>query len=138
MRPAGVVPPQPESILTDAIRHDRKQAWINTSNKWISSSDSSYSICIPVSVGDSLKIEWDNTASSTVGGIFRYGFCDYSTPNAGGISLTGCVRTSPQATPSATVTASKAYLVIQVSGNSADITVVYGYLSHLNVYKLNT
>lgn len=97
------------------VSSTRINAYINDSEKWVSSNDS-YSIAVPVTSGKLYKIEWVSTNSSTVGTIFRYGFS--STNTATSQSLSQCVRTSPQSTPVIALVADNNYLIIQASAST--------------------
>lgn len=104
----------------------RIYAYINTSGQWIEASDS-YSVYIPVRVGWKYTIKFSNTASETVGTIFRYGFTNSKT--VGGQKLNGWVRTSPQSTPSVTVTATNSFLIVQMSSTYAGRNINNGYIT---------
>lgn len=97
------------------INPTRTYAYITTSGTWKSASDS-YSMVIPVTVGIQYKISFTTTTSSSVGTIFRYGFCDYNNASSER-TLSQWVRTTPQSKSTATITADKAYLIIQVSAS---------------------
>ena len=108
------------------INSTRNYAYIDTTGKWISSSDS-YSICIPVTVGWKYTISFSNTASGTVGTIFRYGFSNSNKINSQ--TLSQWVRTSPQSTPSVTITADRPFLIIQMSASYAKRNIDNGYIT---------
>ena len=93
----------------------RVTAYITTSETWKSASDS-WSIVTPVTVGTQYKISFTTTTSSSVGTIFRYGFCDYNNTSSER-QLSQVTRTSPQNKSSVTLTADKPYLIIQVSAS---------------------
>lgn len=99
------------------IDSTRIYAWINSSNAWVSANDS-YSILIPVTKGAQYRMRFTTTDSNVVGSIFRWGFTDNSTAQSQ--TLNSCNRTSPQDTPTVTVTATKKYLVVQMGSTVAD------------------
>lgn len=107
------------------IDSTRVAAYIDTSGRW-KSADDSYSVVIPVTSGKSYKFTWVNTSTDDVGTIFRYGFTSSSTPNSQ--VLSNWARTSPQSTPSVIITASKAYLILQVGTLVAEQIFSNGYL----------
>lgn len=94
----------------------RIYAWINTNNVWIKANDS-YSILIPVTKGTQYRMRFTTTDSNVVASIFRWGFTDTSTPQSQ--TLDSCTRSSPQATSTVTVTATKKYLVVQMGSKVA-------------------
>ena len=104
----------------------RIYAYITTSSTWKSASDS-YSVAIPVTVGVQYKLTMLNTTSSKVGTIFRYGFSDYDNASSER-TLSQVTRTSPQSTSTATLTADKKYLVIQVSASYGSSVFTYPYI----------
>ena len=110
------------------INSTRIKAWINTSNKW-ATADDSYSIAVPVTVGKTYVLEFSTTDSSIVGTIFRYGFASTKTPTSAGVSLSGCVRTSIQASPRVSVVASNIYLIIQFGSSLAASFLNSGYFT---------
>ena len=106
------------------IDYTRIFAYVDGLNAWKYAYDS-YSILIPVEVGKKYQLAWENTTSD-VGTIFRYGQTDI--PEAQGQILNDCVRTSPQSTPVAELTAINDYLVIQITGATANVVVANKYL----------
>lgn len=113
------------------INNTRITAFINTEGKWYSSSDS-YSIAIPVVNGKKYAIRMTETDSAIVSTILRWGFSTTNVPgttSSSAVLLTNWVRTSPQETPYAEVTASGTYLIIQMAaGKFADV-IDNGYLT---------
>jgi hypothetical protein len=97
----------------------------NGENKWSYAYDS-YSILIPVEIGKKYRLEWETTTTSDVGTIFRYGQTDI--PKAEGQVLKNVVRTSPQTTPIADITAVDKYLVVQITSATANVVVDNKYL----------
>lgn len=106
------------------LNSTRYYAYIYVDGKWKYSNDS-YSIVIPVTVGHKYKITvpTTNPLNNAQNTIFRYGFVDTINEDWKNDDLTGqtdirmydYVRTSPQDTPSAEITATHPYLVIQMS-----------------------
>ena len=106
------------------LNSTRYYAYIYTIGTWKYSNDS-YSIVIPVTVGHKYKITvpTTNPLNNAQNTIFRYGFVDTINEDWKNDDLTGqtdirmydYVRTSPQDTPSAEITATHPYLVIQMS-----------------------
>ena len=101
-------------------------AYIWTNGNWLSSDDS-YSVCVPVTVGKQYNLHFSTTDSSLVGGVFRYGFSSTDTPS--GQHLSGVVRSSPQDLSNVTVTATGQYLVIQLGSGVAFDVISNGYLT---------
>ena len=95
----------------------RIKAYIDANGYWVGSNDS-YCVRIPVTVGVSYRLRWTTTTSSKAGTIFRWGFTD-SNEEPGGQQLYDWVRSTPQSTASTTVTATKQYLIIQISASYA-------------------
>lgn len=98
---------------------------IGTSGSWTTNSNS-YSIAVPVAVGKEYAIRMTETASDTVGTILRYGFTDSATPS--GQTLSQWVRTTPQDTQFAELTADEPYLVIQMQAAQAAGNLTNGYV----------
>lgn len=106
------------------IDYTRIYAYISSIDSWATAPDS-YSILIPIEVGKKYRLEWEKTTSD-VGTIFRYG--QTNTPKPQGQILNSPVRTSPQDTPIADITAVNNYLVIQITGATASVVVENKYL----------
>ena len=106
------------------VNPTRTYAYITTSSTWKSASDS-WSIVTPVTVGTQYKISFTTTTSSSVGTIFRYGFCDYSDASSER-TLSQVTRTSPQSKSSVTLTADKPYLIVQLSASYANAVISNG------------
>lgn len=99
---------------------------IGTSGSWTTNSNS-YSIAVPVTVGKKYAIRMTETDSGTVGTILRYGFTDSTTPS--GQTLSQWVRTTPQDTQFAELTADEPYLVIQMQAAQAADNIANGYIA---------
>jgi hypothetical protein len=100
--------------------YTRIHAWINPENIWRPAGDSC-SFLIPLTVGKRYKIVWQNANAMIDGipnGIFRYGQTNDSVPS--GQLLNDCVRTTPQDTPVAEITAINKYLVVQIGSTLGD------------------
>lgn len=108
------------------IPPERIYAYITTANKWQSASDS-YSVAVPVTVGAQYKITMLDTTSSKVGTILRWGFCDYNTVSQTR-TLTQVTRSNPQTISTATLTADKKYLIVQVSASYGTTVFTYPYI----------
>ena len=106
------------------VNPTRTYAYITTSQTWKSASDS-WSIVTPVTVGTQYKISFTTTTNSSVGTIFRYGFCDYSDTSSER-TLSQVTRTSPQNKSSVTLTADKPYLIVQLSASYANAVISNG------------
>lgn len=106
------------------VNPTRTYAYITTSSTWKSASDS-WSIVTPVTVGTQYKISFTTTTSSSVGTIFRYGFCDYDNTSSER-TLSQVTRTRPQSQSSVTLTADKSYLIVQLSASYADAVISNG------------
>lgn len=111
----------------------RIYAWINTTNQWVSASDSA-SICIPVTVGRSYILQWSDTDSDNVGTIYRYGFSNSDTPSSQ--TLTQCTRTTPQDASSVTLTADRPYLIIQLSGSKFPDNLAYLVVEEIDLEEV--
>ena len=105
------------------IDYTRIYAYISSVDSWATAPDS-YSILIPIEVGKKYRLEWETTVG--VGSIFRYGQTNIPKPQ--GQILNSPVRTSPQDTPIADITAVNDYLVIQITGATASVVVENKYL----------
>ena len=103
---------------------------------WVWSSDS-YSIVIPVTVGEKYKLELSSTNQSLVGTIFRYCFVDTvysdwqstSTPSVSQADAYDMERSTPQDYTTTEVTATHPYLIIQMSASYAASVLSNGYLT---------
>lgn len=101
-------------------------AWINEAGLWIAASSANYSVVFPVTAGKRYTLSFDNTESTVVGTIFRWGFTD--NPNPVGQTLSNFVRTTPQETPVATIEAiapygtKTPYMVVQVGSTYGETT----------------
>ena len=104
---------------------DRIYAYIGTSYSWLADAGS-YSVALPVEVGHKYAIRMTETDSDTVGTILRYGFTDSATPDSQ--QLSQCVRTSPQNTQYAELTADGKYLVIQMTAAKFASVISNGYI----------
>lgn len=101
-------------------------AYIGPSYVLTSSSDS-YSICIPVTIGNTYSLEFSTTDSSIVGSIFRYGFTSSSTPI--GQQLSSVIRATVQSRQSTLIKADGSYLIIQLSKAYGQDVISNGYLT---------
>ena len=108
------------------IDSTRINAYISENGLWTSSS-SSYSVCVPVTVGKQYNLHFSTTDSSLVGTIFRYGFSESNTLEGQGLS--GLARSTPQDLSDSTATATGPYLVIQLSAATASDVLSNGYLT---------
>lgn len=108
------------------IPPERIYAYITTANRWQAASDS-YSVAVPVTVGVQYKITMLDTTSSKVGTILRWGFCDYNDVSQTR-TLTQVTRSNPQTISTATLTADKKYLIIQVSASYGGTVFTYPYI----------
>ena len=118
------------------IDQTRNYAYINTTGSWAWSPDS-YSIALPVEVGQKYKINITDTTASVVGTIFRYGFVDEDpedfkqnviTPSSVSIPMYDYWRGTPQDLPEVEVTATHPYLVVQFAA-AYTATVVSTYMT---------
>ena len=105
----------------------RIYAYIDASGYWKGASDS-YSIAVPIESGYKYDIELSVYDSTTASTIFRYGQTNSLTPSSSNL-LTGWVRSTPQDTHSAIITASKSYLVIQMGATAFGRVLSNGYLT---------
>lgn len=104
---------------------DRVYAYIGTSGGWIVDAGS-YSVALPVEVGKKYAIRMTETDSGTVGTILRWGFTDSATPSEQ--TLSQWVRTTPQDTQYAEITADGKYLVIQMTASKFAGNISNGYI----------
>ena len=102
----------------------RITAYISEDGLWVA--DTGYCIAIPVTVGNKYAIRMTETDSDIVGTIFRWGFTNSTTPS--GQQLSQWVRSTPQDTQFAELTADNTYLIIQLSASKAAGVVSNGYL----------
>lgn len=109
------------------IDSTRVYAYIDSNMIWRTASDS-YSVVVPIEIGEQYVLVYSNTDSADVGTIFRFGQTNSSTP-ASTNTLTGAVRSTPQDTPSATITASKQYLIVQFAAGKALSLLQNGYFT---------
>ena len=116
----------------------RYYAYISTDSYWSYSNDS-YSVVIPVIVGHTYKIVVPTTTplNGSQNVIFRYGFVNEvnETWKQGNLQaqpgnrIYDWVRTTPQDTPSAEVTATHPYMIIQMGAAAFSNILSNGYLT---------
>jgi hypothetical protein len=113
-------------ITLDSTRY---YAYISANNSYVYSTDS-YSIVVPVTVGQKYKITVDTTTpiNGVQNIILRWGFVNNlppetwkratgEFPSPSGVTIYNSVRSTPQDTPTVEITATHKYLVIQMGGN---------------------
>jgi hypothetical protein len=113
-------------ITLDSTRY---YAYISANNSYVYSTDS-YSIIVPVTVGQKYKITVDTTTpiNGVPNIILRWGFVNNlppetwkqgtgEFPSPSGVTIYNSVRSTPQDTPTVEITATHKYLVIQMGGN---------------------
>lgn len=101
-------------VLIDSTR---VYAYIDSNMIWKAASDS-YSVVVPIEIGKQYVLAFSNMDSADVGTIFRFGQTNSSIP-ASTNTLIGAERSTPQDMPSAMITASKQYLIVQFAASKA-------------------
>ena len=96
----------------------RIKAYISINGYW-TSSDDSYSIAVPVEIGEKYVIIVDPYESEKVGSLLRYGFRNNNVPDGDSPSapLSQWARTSPQDNHEIELSADKNYLIIQMQAS---------------------
>lgn len=102
------------------------RATIAATGRWVDDNDA-WSIAIPVTPGRRYRLQWRMGDVKIVGDVFRFGQADTTTTDQ---ALSGVLRSTPQDTPTATMTATKNYIIVEIDAEIAERSpTVWGLLT---------